>query len=170
MHNSNIWITNFKGHSFQGQCKRAQSFLCSLLNAWLKLKLGTFLHMPYILHGHKKNLLIVAMTQCQPDIHLNVSWTFIFQGYLPTWIPFKPNVSWITDSLLKLTLKTLPSAVFGTAAGESAGICEVNSSAKLLVSNSPLMCGRNGGFTFLAARSSQLMPWRKERERKKIFL
>lgn len=38
-----------------------------------------------------------------------------------------------------LTLKTLASAVFGTAAGEYAGDNEVNSSAKLLTSSSLLM-------------------------------
>ena len=55
-----------------------------------------------------------------------------------------------------LTLNKL--SPVGTIAGESAGICLVNSSAKLLVSNSLTIFGLNGVGTFFLAKSSQLIP------------
>lgn len=53
-----------------------------------------------------------------------------------------------------LTLKIL-SAVFGTAAGEYVGTMSVNSSAKLLTSNSSPMRGLNGAAIFFCDNNSQ---------------
>lgn len=47
----------------------------------------------------------------------------------------------------------------GTIAGESAGICLVNSSAKLLVSSSLTIFGLNGAGTFFLDKSSQFIPF-----------
>lgn len=56
-----------------------------------------------------------------------------------------------------LTLKIL-SAVFGTAAGEYVGTMSVNSSAKLLTSNSSPIRGLKGAAIFFWARRFQLRP------------